>query len=106
MVGARHRGKHPFLRQEVSSEGPFRVGKRVGLGNEELDQIMGERVGRSVGPAPGADLRVDVGDVAFDGPDAHKQLFGDLVVGTPPSQVAQHLYLPRRKTVWITSGLT
>jgi hypothetical protein len=68
--------------------------------NEALDQVTGERVGRSVGPAPGADLR----DVAFDGPDAHKQLFGDLVVGLPASQVAQHL--PRRKTVRIASGRT
>jgi hypothetical protein len=65
---------------------------------------MDESVGRGVGPAAGADLCVDVRDVALDGPHAHEQLFGDLAVGPPAGQAAQHLYLSRRQAVRITGS--
>jgi hypothetical protein len=71
MVGARHRGNHPSLSRKVGHRSASNVGKCVGLlRNGELDQVQAESVGRGVRPAPGADFRVDVGDVAFDGPDA------------------------------------
>jgi hypothetical protein len=71
MVGARHRGNHPSYGQKIRLRSASNVGKRVGLlRNEELDQVQAESEGRGVRPAPGADLRIDVGDVAFDGPDA------------------------------------
>src|SRR5215211_5460818 len=62
---------------------------------------MGERVSRGVRPAAGADLSVDVGDMALDGPDAHVQPFGDLAIGLPASKEAQHLHFPCCKTTRI-----
>ena len=73
MVGTHHRGYHPshLWAGKRDAAAPFGVGKRVGLRYEGLDQIMGERVGRGVGPAAGADLCVDVRDVTLDGAGAH-----------------------------------
>jgi hypothetical protein len=69
--GACHRGNYPSLGEEYGAAAPPCVGKRVGAGNESLDQIAGESVCRGVGPAAGAGLCVDVRDVTLDGAGTH-----------------------------------
>ena len=46
-----------------------------------LQDALGQREDRGVGPPACADLGVDVADVAFHSPDAEDQLLGDLIIG-------------------------
>src|SRR5215472_1635530 len=64
-----------------------------------LGQAAAQGVGGGVGPPPGADLTVEVGDVPLDGVRAQPETAGDLPVGLPRGQEPQHLLLPAAEAV-------